>query len=133
MDNISKNNGPGGKRRVSLAEILTYQFDYDWHMLSKTECRDVLAEKDARDEVERAKAELSNLIEAAKSAAKSAEEAHQSEGRALKHELAASKSAETAKSARILESRTITWQDRQQIEEDLSGGLVLKLPPGLPR
>lgn len=99
METVSKDSSP--KRRISLAELLIYQFGYDSQkLLSKPECRDLLAERDAREELEKAKSELNKLTEAAKNAARAAEDAHQSEVKALDRELAASKAAENAVSAK---------------------------------
>jgi len=89
-------------RRVSLAELLIYQFGYDWQTLAnKPECRDILAERDAREELANAKAELNKLTDAAKNAARAAENARVSEAKALNRELAASKAAERAVSAKV--------------------------------
>jgi hypothetical protein len=92
-----------GARRISLAELLTYQFGYNWQQLAKKkpDNHDLLAERGARDELRAAESELTTLTEAAKTAAKIAEDAHQSEAKALRQELAASKAAENAVTAKL--------------------------------
>ncbi|KAL7546212.1 hypothetical protein ACHAWF_009551 [Thalassiosira exigua] len=99
MESAPSSSSP---RRISLAELLIYQSGYDWKKLvNKPQCHNVLAERDARDELEKAKEELDKLTEAAKNAARAAEDAHQSEARALSKELAASKAAQKAQAAKI--------------------------------
>ena len=80
---------------------MIYQFDYDLQKLvNKPDCRDLLAERDARYELDKANAELNKLAKAAKSAARAAEDAHQSEVKALDREFAATRAANTAQAAR---------------------------------
>ncbi|KAL7532668.1 hypothetical protein ACHAXR_004772, partial [Thalassiosira sp. AJA248-18] len=119
-ERISKGSGA---RRISLAELLAFYFGYDWQKLAnKPECRDILAERDARDELEKAKAELNKLTGAAKHAAIAAEEAHQSEAKALRQELAASKAAENAKAAKIAldetKDRTDSMLEALKLQEE---------------
>jgi len=94
-------NGPG-VRRISLAELLIFEFGYDWRtMINKPDYRDIRAERDARDELDKARWELNRLTEAAKEASQAAEDAHQSEKRALNQEIAASRAAENALAAKV--------------------------------
>lgn len=89
-------------RRISLAELLIFQFGYDWQTLAdKPECRDLLAERDAREGLAKAKAELAELTAAAGNAARAAEDARASEARALDRELTASRAAARAAEARV--------------------------------
>jgi hypothetical protein len=68
------------KRRVSLAELLIYAFDDDWRKLvDSPDCYDLITEKYASEELEKAKTELSRVSNAAKHGAQSAEDARQSE------------------------------------------------------
>ena len=87
----------GGARRISLPELLSFTFGYNWqHLAKKPERYDRLQERDAREELRQAESKLSSLTEAAKHAAKVAEEASRSEEQALRQELAASQAAEKA-------------------------------------
>lgn len=89
-------------RRISLVDLLFYHFGDDWQQLvKKPACRDILAERQIRDELEAAKVELNVLTEVATSSAQAAEDACQSEKRALHQELAASEAAERAQAAKI--------------------------------
>jgi len=80
----TSNSSAAPPRRISLAELLIYQFGYDWQKLvNKPECRDLLAERDTREELKSAKTDLNKLIDAAKNAAQSVDDARQAEEKAL--------------------------------------------------
>ena len=103
---MEETNNKSNTRRISLAELLIYQFGYKWkELVCSPESFDLLAEKKAREELDQAKNELNKLTEAAKKAAQFAEDARQSEKNALDEEENAAKAAEEANRAKLSASQ----------------------------
>ncbi|KAL3785867.1 hypothetical protein HJC23_008755 [Cyclotella cryptica] len=111
------------KRRVSLAELLIYAFDDDWKdLINSSQCNDFIAEKHATEDLEKAKMELSRLMNAAKDGAQAAEDARQSEVIAIQKETEAVRATDTARRAEqcsreLLEKERETWEALDLQEE----------------